>query len=67
MTRVRRSWRSPRHEYLPTQRGRDLRPVLGALYVWGNRQLGERDESVVLVNEHTGDEIDPVVVDRRTG
>ncbi|MGC0366473.1 hypothetical protein ABH922_004457 [Rhodococcus sp. 27YEA15] len=41
--------------------------MLGALYVWGNRQLGERDESVVLVNEHTGDEIDPVVVDRRTG
>jgi len=57
----------PRYEYVPTQLGRDFRPVLLSLLVWGNRNFAPEGASVVLVDRRTGKEADPALVDRLTG
>jgi DNA-binding HxlR family transcriptional regulator len=57
----------PRHEYVLTDRGRSLRPVVVALAAWGNSRLAPEDRSMILVDSRTGEEVDPVVVDRSTG
>jgi DNA-binding HxlR family transcriptional regulator len=57
----------PRHEYLLTELGRSLRPVIVVLAAWGNSRLAANDRSMVLVDVKTGVEADPVVVDRTTG
>jgi DNA-binding HxlR family transcriptional regulator len=57
----------PRHEYLLTELGRSLRPVIVVLAAWGNARLAAADRSMVLVDAQTGVEADPVVVDRTTG
>jgi len=59
--------RPPRDEYHLTQRGRDFRPVLQALLVWGNQHLAPEGESVVIVNRETGEQAEPVMVDRLSG
>lgn len=46
--RRRYSVHPPRHEYLLTQAGRDLWPVLLALQAWGDRHLNPNAEPVVL-------------------
>lgn len=56
-----------RHEYLLTDLGRSLRPVLVVLAAWGNSRLKPSQRSMVLVDVKTGEEVDPVVVDRATG
>ncbi|WP_072804977.1 winged helix-turn-helix transcriptional regulator [Rhodococcoides yunnanense] len=58
--------RPPRFEYVPTRRGRELSPVIVALYAWGNKHVEPRDRTVVLIDD-AGESIDPVLVDRRTG
>jgi DNA-binding HxlR family transcriptional regulator len=57
----------PRDEYLPTARGRDLRPVLLALLAWGNRHFAPEGASVQLIDTETGVVADPVLVDGATG
>ncbi|MEJ0020812.1 MAG: helix-turn-helix domain-containing protein [Acetobacteraceae bacterium] len=57
----------PRHEYVPTQRGRDFRPVLWALLTWGSRHFAPEGPSVVIVDTATGEPADPILVDRRSG
>jgi DNA-binding HxlR family transcriptional regulator len=57
----------PRHEYVLTELGRSLRPVIVALAAWGNARLDRGARSMVLVDAETGVEADPVVVDRTTG
>lgn len=56
-----------RHEYLLTDLGRSLRPVVVALAAWGNARLEPEKRSMILVDEQTGEEVEPVLVDRRTG
>jgi DNA-binding HxlR family transcriptional regulator len=56
-----------RYEYLLTDLGRSLRPVLIALAAWGNSRLTPAERSMILVDATTGVEVDPVVVDRATG
>ncbi|KAK1183877.1 helix-turn-helix domain-containing protein [Streptomyces sp. NBS 14/10] len=56
-----------RHEYVLTERGRSVRPVIVALAAWGNQHLAPEDRSMILVDAATGDEAEPVVVDARTG
>ncbi|MFR9726259.1 winged helix-turn-helix transcriptional regulator [Streptomyces sp. MS19] len=56
-----------RHEYVLTERGRSLRPVIVTLAAWGNRHLAPEDRSMILVDAATGEETDPIVVDARTG
>ena len=65
----RRQYRSnpPRHEYVLTPLGASLRPVLVALAAWGNERLAPEQRSMILVDAATGDEVEPVLVDRRTG
>ena len=57
----------PRYEYVLTDLGRSLRPVLVVLAAWGNSRLDPTARSMVLVDADTGVEADPVVVDRATG
>jgi DNA-binding HxlR family transcriptional regulator len=67
LERRRYSERPPRHEYVPTARGRDFRPILVALLAWGNKHFAPEGASVLLVNTRTGDAVDPILVDRATG
>jgi hypothetical protein len=56
-----------RYEYLLTELGRSLRPVLVVLAAWGNARLPPGERSMVLVDAQTGAEAEPVLVDRATG
>src|SRR3954462_14309301 len=67
LERSRYSDRPPRYEYVLTERGRDFRPVMVALYAWGNKHFAPEGLSVVLVDTKTGKPADPVLVDRSTG
>jgi DNA-binding HxlR family transcriptional regulator len=57
----------PRYEYVLTELGRSLRPVIVVLAGWGNARLAPGQRSMVLVDAETGAEAEPVVVDRDTG
>jgi DNA-binding HxlR family transcriptional regulator len=59
--------RPPRHEYRPTARGRDFRPVLIAMLAFGNRHFAPEGASVTIVDAQSGAEAEPVMVDRATG
>lgn len=59
--------RPPRYEYVLTELGCSLRPVIVVLAGWGNDRLLPDQRSMVLVDAHTGAEAEPVVVDRATG
>lgn len=61
------STRPVRHEYVLTDVGRDVRPVLVALMSWGNRHFAPEGASVFLRDVTSGEEAEPVMVDRRTG
>lgn len=56
-----------RHEYVLTELGRSLRPVLVVMAAWRNAQLAPAERSMILVDEHSRREIEPVVVDAATG
>ncbi|WP_174876102.1 winged helix-turn-helix transcriptional regulator [Acrocarpospora corrugata] len=56
-----------RHEYVLTELGRSLRPVVVAMAAWGNARLAPEQRSMILVDAVTGEEVEPVVVDARTG
>ena len=65
---VKQPYREPgkrsRHEYLLTEKGRDLVPVVFALMQWGNKHLqGEDGGPLRLVERGTGE---PVVIGPRT-
>jgi DNA-binding HxlR family transcriptional regulator len=59
--------RPTRYEYVLTDYGRSLRPVVLVLAAWGNNQVDPEERSMILVDAATGEEIEPVVVDRSTG
>ena len=67
LERRRYSEHPPRHEYVPTARGRDLRPVVISLLTWGNKHFAPEGPSVVLVNRKTGAAVDPILADPATG
>jgi DNA-binding HxlR family transcriptional regulator len=55
------SERPPRHEYLLTDAGRDLQPILLALKEWGDRYVNPGAEPVVF--QHTcGADVHPLTV-----
>ncbi|MGW2288390.1 winged helix-turn-helix transcriptional regulator [Streptomyces phaeochromogenes] len=56
-----------RHEYVLTELGHSLRPVIVTLAAWGNSRLPAAERSMILVDAHSGQEVEPVVVDARTG
>ncbi|MFF0138829.1 winged helix-turn-helix transcriptional regulator [Streptomyces sp. NPDC005227] len=56
-----------RNEYVLTERGRSLRPVIVALAAWGNSRLAPERRSMILVDAASGEEVQPVVVDAGSG
>jgi DNA-binding HxlR family transcriptional regulator len=67
LERRRYSEKPPRDEYVPTARGRDFRPVLVALLVWGNKHFAPEGASVQIVDTRTGAAVDPIFVDPVSG
>jgi DNA-binding HxlR family transcriptional regulator len=57
----------PRYEYVPTQRGRDFRPVLLSLMAFGNKHFAPEGAMVEVINTKTGKPADIGVFDRATG
>lgn len=60
------SERPPRDEYVLTTAGRDFMPVLQAIGAWGRKHHGGGPTSY-FVDEETGEQIRPVVIDAATG
>lgn len=56
-----------RYEYNLTEFGRTLRPILVALAAWGNAQIDHAQRSMILVDASSGEEVEPILVDRKTG
>jgi DNA-binding HxlR family transcriptional regulator len=67
LERRRYSEHPPRHEYVPTARGRNFRPVLISLLAWGNKHFAPEGPSVILLNRKTGAAVDPILADPVTG
>ncbi|MFF4876804.1 MULTISPECIES: winged helix-turn-helix transcriptional regulator [unclassified Micromonospora] len=67
LERRRYQTRPDRYEYVLTDLGRSLRPVVVALAAWGNSRLDPSERSMILVDRHTGVEADPIIVDRSSG
>jgi DNA-binding HxlR family transcriptional regulator len=65
---VRRRYRSRpvREEYLLTQKGLDLLPVVLALAAWGNRWLSPAGIVIQTVDAVSGMPVEPALVDRVT-
>src|SRR6476469_9949593 len=61
------SERPLRYEYVLTERGRDFRSVIVAMFAWGNKHFAPEGASVLLVDKKTRRAADPVLVDRRSG
>src|ERR1700686_3299408 len=57
----------PGDEYVTTERGRDLRPVLVSLLAWGNKHFAPEGPSVILADAETGAIAEPIVIDRVSG
>jgi len=67
LERRRYNERPPRDEYVLTPAGRDFRPVLWALLAWGNQHFAPEGPSVVIVDGQTGEQAEPMLVDRKSG
>lgn len=59
--------RPVRYEYVLTDFGRSLRPILVAMAAWRNAQLAPEERAMILVDTETGREIEPAVIDPETG
>jgi DNA-binding HxlR family transcriptional regulator len=57
----------PRYEYVPTQRGRDFRPVLLSLIAFGNKHFAPEGAMVEVVDTRNGEVADIAAYDSRTG
>jgi DNA-binding HxlR family transcriptional regulator len=58
----------PRHEYRLTDKGRAFWDVLAAMWRWGSDWMwGEAGPPVILVDNETGREVRPLVVDENSG
>jgi DNA-binding HxlR family transcriptional regulator len=66
LTRRPYSEHPPRDEYVLTERGWDFRPVILALFAWGNKHFAGDGVQVVIADRKTGRIADPVLVDRKT-
>jgi DNA-binding HxlR family transcriptional regulator len=56
-----------RHEYRLTAKGRALRPVIITLLQWGDEWSDIGPPPVVFRDDTTGEVVEPLLVDRRTG
>jgi DNA-binding HxlR family transcriptional regulator len=58
--------RPPRDEYVVTDAGRAVRPVVLALYAWGDAHRTGDGKRMVLVDRETGDPAEPLLIDAIT-
>ena len=49
--------RPPRHEYVVTDKGRELWPVLTALVDWGDRYYAPHGPPRILIHDHCGGQV----------
>ena len=61
------SERPPRHEYVLTEKGQDLRPVLLTLADWGNRHVYAGDAPVQFIHDHCGKPFTPRITCEECG
>jgi DNA-binding HxlR family transcriptional regulator len=59
--------RPERHDYVLTEKGRDLRRVLISLLQWGDEWSALPEPPVTLVDADTGEVIEPTYVDAVSG
>jgi DNA-binding HxlR family transcriptional regulator len=59
--------RPERHDYVLTEKGRDLRRILISLLQWGDRWSTLSEPPVTLLDADTGTVIEPVYVDAASG
>lgn len=57
------SERPKRYDYVLTDKGRDFFPVIVAMVGWGNRHLAPDGAALLLAGRHSGQPIEPVMVD----
>ncbi|MFV3307688.1 winged helix-turn-helix transcriptional regulator [Pseudomonas sp. NY15181] len=57
----------PRYEYLLTDAGRDLRPVILTLLQWGKRHAAHLTDAVQLIDTRNGQPVQIVLVDAGSG
>jgi DNA-binding HxlR family transcriptional regulator len=67
LERRRYNERPPRDEYVLAQAGREFRPVLWALLAWGNKHFAPEGPSLVIIDSRTGEQAEPMLVDRNSG
>ncbi|MGW7427665.1 winged helix-turn-helix transcriptional regulator [Streptomyces sp. NPDC054813] len=67
LERRRYSERPSRDEYVLTETGHAFRPVLTALYAFGNNHFPPAAPNVRLVDKESGADVDPLLIDRTTG
>jgi DNA-binding HxlR family transcriptional regulator len=67
LERRRYSERPPRDAYHLTPLGRDFRPVVLSLLVWGNKHFTPEGRRVKLIDMRTGHEAEPVFIDAVSG
>lgn len=56
-----------RYEYVLTQRGLELRPIIIMMLTWGNKHFPPKGVKINLVNIHNNEIAEPIVVDKNTG
>ncbi|HEX7850121.1 MAG TPA: helix-turn-helix domain-containing protein [Sphingomonas sp.] len=66
LEKQRYSERPPRDEYVLSEAGRDFLPVLFAIGAWGRKHRNS-DRVTRFFDAETGNEIDPVTIDRSSG
>jgi DNA-binding HxlR family transcriptional regulator len=59
--------RPPRFEYVLTEKGRDLRPVMLTLLDWGNKYTAPPNVSVRLLDKTTNQPVELALIDAQTG
>lgn len=67
LARRRYSEHPPRDEYVLTATGQDFRPGPLAMMAFGNRHFPPDRQTVRIVNQRTGEPVDPILVDPATG
>ncbi|MNK04325.1 putative HTH-type transcriptional regulator YybR [compost metagenome] len=67
MERREYSSRPVRHEYVLTDAGREFRPVVLSLLVWGNKHFAPEGPSILIRHAKTGKLAVPVLVDKTSG
>ncbi|MHA6289568.1 winged helix-turn-helix transcriptional regulator [Maricaulis sp. CAU 1757] len=68
MTREEVGVRGQRQEYVLTERGEALFPILMAMQQWGDKWVyGEDDRPIELIDARTGEELAPVTVANESG